>query len=104
MITNRNMIMSNIMTIVVTLKVFLEGTEGAMGVVRATTGLIAFCSPLCTCSNPHVDRCSNPLPWDPLTSPYKHADEAVDCQDSSKGGAVETGCSGSHHIIGCFII
>ena len=23
-----------------------------------------------TCSNPHVDRCSNPLPWDPLTSPY----------------------------------
>ena len=25
-------------------------------------------------------------------------------QDSSKGGAVETGCSGLHHIIGCFII
>ena len=24
-------------------------------------------------------------------------------QDSSKGGAVETGCSGLHHIIGCFI-
>ena len=24
-------------------------------------------------------------------------------QDSSKGGAVETGCSGSHHIIGCLL-
>ena len=29
-----------------------------------------------TCSNPRVDRCSNPLPWDPLiSSPQK--DEAV---------------------------
>ena len=25
-------------------------------------------------------------------------------QDSSKGGAVETGCSGLHYIIGCFTI
>ena len=25
-------------------------------------------------------------------------------QDSSRGGAVETGCSGLHYIIGCFII
>ena len=25
-------------------------------------------------------------------------------QDSSKGGAVETGCSGFRHIIGCFVI
>ena len=25
-------------------------------------------------------------------------------QDSSKAGAVETGCSGLHYIIGCFII
>ena len=25
-------------------------------------------------------------------------------QDASKGGAVETGCSGLHYIIGCFII
>ena len=25
-----------------------------------------------TCSNPHVDRCSNPLPWDPLSSPPTH--------------------------------
>ena len=25
-------------------------------------------------------------------------------QDSSKGGAVETGCSGLHYIIGCLII
>ena len=27
-----------------------------------------FCSQLFTCSSPHVDRCSNPLPWDPLSS------------------------------------
>ena len=32
-----------------------------------------FYSRLCTCSNPHVDRCSNPLPWDPLSSPQIHA-------------------------------
>ena len=25
------------------------------------------------CSNPHVDRCSNPLPWDPLNSPERTA-------------------------------
>ena len=24
--------------------------------------------------------------------------------DSAKGGAVETGCSGLHYIVGCFII
>ena len=29
-----------------------------------------FYSQFFTCSNPHVDRCSNPLPWDPLRSPY----------------------------------
>ena len=23
-----------------------------------------------TCSNPHADPCSNPIPWDPLGSPY----------------------------------
>ena len=28
-----------------------------------------FHSQFFTCSNPHVDRCSNPLPWDPLSSP-----------------------------------
>ena len=27
-----------------------------------------------------------------------------EAQDSSKGGAVETGCSGSRYMIGCFII
>ena len=30
--------------------------------------------------------------------------EALGDQDSSKGGAVETGCRGSHYIIGGFII
>ena len=28
----------------------------------------------------------------------------ISIQDSSKGGAVETGCSGLHYIIGCFAI
>ena len=32
------------------------------------------------------------------------ADERGDCQDSSKGDAVETGCSALHYIIGCFAI
>ena len=35
-----------------------------------TTGLIVVYSQFFTCSNPHVDRCSNPLPWDPLSSPW----------------------------------
>ena len=30
--------------------------------------------------------------------------KTADTQDSSKGGAVETGCSDLHYIIGCFII
>ena len=34
--------------------------------MSVTTGLIVFYSRLLTCSNPHVDRCSDPLPWDPL--------------------------------------
>ena len=33
---------------------------------QVTPGLIAFCSQFFTCSSPHVDRCSNPLPGDPL--------------------------------------
>ena len=37
--------------------------------LRVTTGLIAFLSRLFVCSNPRVERCSNPLPWDPLGSP-----------------------------------
>ena len=49
----------------------LEGTEGVPrnggSLVKAC--LIAFYSQFFTCSNPHVDRCSNPLPWDPLSSP-----------------------------------
>ena len=38
-------------------------------------------------------------------SSHRAADGAVYAsQDSSKGGAVETGCSGLHYIIGCFTI
>ena len=33
----------------------------------------------------------------------RHRREEGAGQDSSKGGAVETGCSGLHYIIGCFI-
>ena len=38
---------------------------------QVTTGLIAFefYSQFFTCSSPHVDRCSNPRPWDPLGTP-----------------------------------
>ena len=39
---------------------------------RATSGLAVRSCNLLTCSNPHVDRCSNPLPWDPLTSPSNY--------------------------------
>ena len=31
------------------------------------------CSQLFTSSNPHVDRCSSPLPWDPLRSPQSRS-------------------------------
>ena len=30
-----------------------------------------FYSQVFTCSDPHADRCSNPLPWDPLSSPSR---------------------------------
>ena len=45
-------------------------------------------------------RCCAPRnPWDLLVEP-----SACDSQDSSKGGAVETGCSGLHSITGCCTI
>ena len=37
--------------------------------LEATTGLIVFYPRFFARSIPHVDRCSNPLPWDPLRSP-----------------------------------
>ena len=50
----------------------LEGTSGGPKEweSQVTTGLIAFYSQLFTCSTARVDRWSNPLPWDPLSSPY----------------------------------
>ena len=36
-----------------------------------TAGVIVCCSQFVSSSNHHVDRCSNPLPWDPLSSPQK---------------------------------
>ena len=47
----------------------LGGTKGVWGVVSNNWFDCVFCFNLFTCSNPHVDRCSNPLPWDPLSSP-----------------------------------
>ena len=49
----------------------LEGTKGGPKEwgSQITTGLIVFYSQLFTCSNPHAHRCSNRLPWDPLSSP-----------------------------------
>ena len=48
-----------------------EGTEGVPrnGGLEVTTGLNVFYSQVFACPNPYVDRCSNPLPWDPLGSP-----------------------------------
>ena len=37
-------------------------------------------------------------------SPPGLSGDTISAPDSSKGGAVETGCSGSHYLIGCFII
>ena len=39
--------------------------------------------------------------WKASGVPKAHC---VEAQDSSKGGAVETGCSGSDYIIGCFTV
>ena len=36
-----------------------------------TAGLIVFYPQVFTCFNPHDDRCADPLPWDPLSSPYR---------------------------------
>ena len=56
----------------------LEGTQGVPRnggreqQLALRAGLLVFYSQLFACSNPHVDRCSNPLPWDPLSSPQTH--------------------------------
>ena len=52
--------------------------RGSQGMRVVTTGLIVFYSQLLTCSNPHVDRCSNPLPWDPLSSPQRAGSPKVE--------------------------
>ena len=49
------------------LKREVMGPRG-MGVV-SNSWLIVFFSQFFTCSKSHVDRCSNPLPWDTLSSP-----------------------------------
>ena len=37
--------------------------------VNTDDGLIALCHQLFTCADLHVDRCSDPLPWDLRSSP-----------------------------------
>ena len=48
----------------------LRGSKG-IGVVSNDWFEGVLLSFLYTCSNPRVDRCSNPLPWDSLRSPYR---------------------------------
>ena len=49
---------------------------------EVTAGLTAFYSQLFTSSNPHADRCSKPLPWDPLSSPYTLANKTSVLRES----------------------
>ena len=52
-----------------------QNLEGAKGVPRNGGGVVSnswfdhVYSQFVTCSSPHIDRCSNPLPWDLLSSP-----------------------------------
>ena len=48
----------------------LRGSEG-MGVVSNSWFDRVSLSIIVTRSSPHIDRCSSPLPWDPLSSPQK---------------------------------
>ena len=43
----------------------LEGTKGVPRTGVVTAGLMVCCSQFFTGSNPHFDRCSNPLPYEP---------------------------------------
>ena len=68
--------------------------ENIKGVPRnggpKATGLIVFYSQFSTCSNPRVDRCSNPFPWDPHSSPSNEWEH-----DAGPAAAAAT-CAGSH--------
>ena len=58
-------------------------------------------SSLCTCSDPHVDRCLNPLPWDPLSSPWITVVAPVGFSGSgAKGGQAK----GRHEFDAMFIV
>ena len=59
---------ANIMCSLFAENVYIEGTNGGPEEwgLQVAAGLIVFRPQFFTCSNPHVDRCSNPLPWDPL--------------------------------------
>ena len=48
---------------------FPEGTKGSQGMGVGSNYWFDRVLLSVLCSNPHVDRCSNPLPWDPLSSP-----------------------------------
>ena len=50
----------------------LEGTNGGPKerVSWVTTGSIMFCPQIFTCSYPHVNGCSNPLPWTDAQTPF----------------------------------
>ena len=48
-----------------------KGSQG-MGVVSSNWFDVVFYYKSFTSLHPHVDRCSNPLPWDPLSSPLMY--------------------------------
>ena len=49
---------------------YVRGRQGK-GVVR-NNWFDRVLLPILYTFNPHADRCSNPLPWDPLSCPWKH--------------------------------
>ena len=58
--------------------------RGSQGKGFVTTGMMVFYYRFFACSNPHVNRCSKPLPWDPLSSPLsQRAPEATTGGDIS---------------------
>ena len=61
-----------------------------------TPGLLAFDSRSFTCLSPHVDRCSKPLPWDPLGSLEK--DESAREEGQSEADEMDDAPAGTEDV------
>ena len=74
----------------------LEGTKGGPKEwgSRVTTGSIVSYSQFVTSSNPHEDRCANPLPWDHLSSPQSEDGAPRGCFGRAAAAPVLCGLSG----------